>query len=78
MLIKSIYEAKQAGGIWGSLLEKSVRQWGFCVPRFDERIYFFLQGMEFIILAIVVDDLAFASNSTRLINSNQAETEHKL
>lgn len=61
-----MYGAKQVGEIWGSLLDKALRQWAFTVSRYDERIYFFKQEADFIILAIEVDDLAFASNSTRL------------
>jgi len=67
-LLKSIYGAKQAGEIWGSLLDKSLKKWGFKVSRYDHRIYLYRQGAEYVTIAIVVDDLAFASNSTRLMN----------
>ncbi len=67
-LLKSIYGAKQAGEIWRSLLDKSLRDWGFKVSKFDERIYFYHQRKDFIVLAIVIDDHAFASNPTQLMN----------
>ncbi len=49
-------------------MDKSLLQWSFEFSKFDERIYFFRQGDEFVILVIAVDDLAFASNSTKLMN----------
>ena len=39
-LKKSIYGTKQAGEIWGSLLEKSLTNWGFKPSKFDRSIYF--------------------------------------
>lgn len=41
--------------------------WGFKSSRCDPRIYFLRHGTDFLIIAIVVYDLAFASNSTRLM-----------
>ena len=64
--IKSIYRAKQAVEIWGSLLDQSLRIWGFTVSKFEEQIYFFLETIDFITIAIVVDNLAFGSNSNKL------------
>lgn len=61
------YSAKQAGEIWGSLLDQSLKSWGFQSSKYDNRIYFFKLDSEFIIIAIVVDDLAFASNSPSLL-----------
>lgn len=37
-LIKSIYGAKQAGKIWGSLLAKTLKKWGFNDSKIDPRI----------------------------------------
>jgi len=71
-LIKSIYGTKQAGEIWGSLLDKTLKAWGFKNAELDSRIYMFKKDTEFILMAIVVDDIAFASNS-----SSMAETLKK-
>lgn len=46
-------------------MDKEIKQWGFKNSRYDQRINFLVQGNEFIIVAIVVDDLAFSSNSPR-------------
>ena len=67
-LHKSIYGTRQAGEIWGSLLDSSLKSWGFLPSQFDNRIYFFRKGEDFITIAVVVDDLAFASNSPVLMN----------
>ena len=63
----SIYGTKQAGKIWGSLLETSLTSWKFNTSRYDATIYFFRKGDEFVIVAIVVDSIVFASNSTHLM-----------
>ena len=66
-LIRSLYGTRQAGEIWGSHLDKTLKQWGFKVSNIDNRVYFLLQGGEFLMLAIVVDDIAFSSNSPFLM-----------
>ncbi len=48
-LIKSIYGAKHTREIWGSLLDKSLRNWGFNVSKYDGRFYFFQNGKKFIV-----------------------------
>ena len=68
-LNKSLYGTKQAVEIWVSLLDRSLKKHGFTNSKYDERIYFCNQGKDFIIFAIVADDLAFASNSNQLLNS---------
>ena len=67
-LVKSIYGARQAGEIWGSLLNEKFLSWGFKTSTFDNRLYFLRNADEFITLTVVVDDLAFASNSTRMMS----------
>ena len=57
-LDKSLYDTKQAGEIWGSLLDRSLKRHRFTNSKYGERINFFKQGEDFIILAIVADDLA--------------------
>ena len=66
-LIRSLYGTRQAGEIWSSHLDKTLKQWGFKVPSIDNRVYFLLQGGEFLMLAIVVDDIAFSSTSPNLM-----------
>ncbi len=44
-------------------------QWGFKVSRYDQRIHIFCKDDEFIVLAIVVDDLIFAFNLDKLKNT---------
>ena len=67
-LNKSLYGTKQAGEIWRLLLDRSLKRHGFTNSKYDELIYFFNQRKDFIILAIVEKDLAFASNSNQLLN----------
>ena len=66
-LHKSLYGTKQAREIWGSLQGKQLKEWGFKNFEYDNRIYFYVTGSEFAMLAIVVDDLAFSSNSSSLL-----------
>ncbi len=66
-LNKSLYGTKQAGEIWGSLLGNSLKNLGFANSTYDDRIYLYNDGTGFVIVAIVVDDLAFASNSNQLL-----------
>ncbi len=51
----------------GSLLDKQLKEWGFKDFEYDNRIYFYGSGSEFIILAIFVNDLAFSFNSPPLL-----------
>lgn len=60
---KLLYGARQAGEIWGSLIHNTLLKWKFTQSTQDQRLYFFHRGHHFIILNIVVDDMAFASNS---------------
>lgn len=62
-----MYGTKQTGKIWGSLLEKCLHSWKSQTSSFDARLYFFRQNEAFIIVAIVVDDISFASNSHSLM-----------
>ncbi len=66
-LNKSLYGTKQAGEIWGSLLDKSLKSLGFANSNYDDRIYLYNAGTDFVITAIVVGDLVFASNSNKLL-----------
>ncbi len=66
-LEKSIYGLKQAGNIWGSVMHSTLIQWGFRTSNFDPRLYMYKDNADFILIAIVVDDMAFASNNTRLL-----------
>lgn len=68
-LIKSIYFAKQTGAIRGSLLATTLTKRGFKDSVIDRRIYFARRGEDIIIIGIVVNDLAFASNSQPFLNN---------
>lgn len=65
---KSLYGARQAGEIWGSHIHKKLLAWDFRQSSQDQRLYFFTRGQHFLILIIVVDDMAFASDNQRLID----------
>ena len=67
-LEKSMYGAKQAGEIWGSVLDERLKGFGFVPSKLDGRLYIFSRNEVFIIVVIVVDDLAFASNSVSLMS----------
>jgi len=67
ILQMSLYGAKQAGELWGSLLNSTLMEWQFKPSNVDARLYFFRRGPSFVIMAIVVDDIAFASNSRELL-----------
>lgn len=66
-LERSIYGLRQAGNIWGSLLHNALVEWGFETSAFDQRLYLFRHDDQFIIIAIVVDDMAFSSNSRTML-----------
>ena len=67
-LLKSIYGVKQAGNIWGSVVHGDIVQWRFKVSKFDSRLYFLRIGEDFIIIALVVDDMCFATNNRELLD----------
>ena len=60
-LLKSLYDTKEAGEIWGSHLDNRIKPWGFKSSKYDDRIYFLKRKQEFITISIVVDNLAFSS-----------------
>ena len=62
-----MYRTKQAGKIWGLLLETCLHSWQFQTSSYDARLYFFQRGKAFIIVAIVVYDISFASSSHSLL-----------
>ena len=68
-LLKSIYGAMQAGGIWVSVLDRRLHRWSLESSSFHSRIDLYRQGTEYIMLAVFVDHLPFASNSTRLMKT---------
>ena len=65
-LQKSVYGINQAGNIWGSIVHSHLNSTGFKISAFDQRVYFFRKHQSFIIIAIVVDDMALASNDSAL------------
>lgn len=76
LLKKSIYGAKQAGQIWGSVLHKDLLSWSFRVSHFDPEIYFLKKRKEFVILVAVVDKTAFASNSEKLLTHVKSQLRY--
>ena len=66
-LIRSLYGTRQAGEIWCSYLDKTLQQWGFKASNINNLVYFSLKGGWFLMLAIVVDDIALSSNSLNLL-----------
>lgn len=67
-LQKSLYGARQAGEIWGSVIHGKLLSWGFKQSSQDQRLYFLVSGSNFIVLLLVVDDMAFASTSQHMLD----------
>lgn len=67
LLKKAIYGLKQAGEIWGSVLFHTLVSLEFKVSSFDKRVQFLHIEEKFVILAVVVDDIKFATNSWDLL-----------
>jgi len=66
LVAKSLYGAKQAGHLWGTLLDKDLTSWSFKQSCFDQRLYYLNIEKEFVIVAVVVDDMTYAYNSRSL------------
>ncbi len=69
---KSLYRTKQAREIWSFLLAKSLKSLGTRSSNYDHRIYFYKKNNEFVIIAIVADGLALASNSPKLLDHHKS------
>ena len=67
LVFKSLYGHKEAGYIWGTVVHNKVFLWGFQQSQVDARMYLLRTSYGFVILLIVVDDIALASNSQRLL-----------
>lgn len=67
LLIKALYGARQAGEIWGNAIHKKLLQMFFIQRPTDPRLYYFVKDGHFIILCVVVYDIALASNSKEMI-----------
>ena len=66
-LRKSLDGAKKAGRIWSTVLNGQLTAWGFQPANVERRMDFQRFGQANIILVVVVvDDKAFASNDTSL------------
>ena len=68
-LQNSLYGAVQAGEIWGSLFSNAIKSWNFKAPNLDERLFFRKEEPHYIILAVIVDDCAFASDNCNMLES---------
>ena len=75
-LLKSMYGIKQASNTWGSLFMVTITRWGFKKSSVDPCVFYLSEGIGFIILVIVVDDMLFASNSERLLSTFKSKLEN--
>ena len=66
-LEKSLYGLRQAGEIWGQVINQNFTKWGFQQSTQDPRLYFYQSNRSFINLILVVDDMAYCSNDEHLI-----------
>lgn len=64
-----MYDIKQAGGIWGSLLVETFVNRDLEKSVMDERVLFLKRESKFVVICIVVDDSAFTSNSPSLLSA---------
>lgn len=60
--VKSLYGARQAAKLWGCVIDKDLKWWGFTVSQLDRRLYFKHNGASVIIVLIIVYDMEFSSN----------------
>lgn len=63
LVVRSLYCTRQARKIWGSQVHKKVTEWNFQQPSQEKLLYNPDQSNHFLILFIIVDDMALASNS---------------
>lgn len=63
-----MYDLKQVGRIWGSLLISSLLKWGFEQTKTDSRALVYKKGAKLIILIIAVDDMMFVNNALQVLN----------
>lgn len=67
LVVKSLYGHKAAGQIWGNVIHMTVVLRGFTQSTQDSRLYFLKLPTGIVILIIVVDDIALASNNPSLL-----------
>ncbi len=67
-LDKPSYGTNQYEEIWGYLLDTSLKSHRALSSNYIHRIHFYKKNNEFVIIAIVVDDSAFASDSPKLLD----------
>ena len=69
LVYKSLYGGKQCGSIWGTVLHTTLLSWDFRQSHIDSRLYFFTSSDgRYVILVVVVDDMALASNDQPLLD----------
>lgn len=82
VLQKLLYGAHQAGKIWEDMLNSQLLLWEFMLSVVKQRLYFLRTDNNFIILCVVLNDIAFASNNMNMMqnlkNNLQAEFDTKL
>lgn len=67
LLLKSLCGARQAVRIWGNEIHNRLIHWKFIQCSVDPRLYYFSYQSYFIIVCVVVDDIAFASNNPEMM-----------
>lgn len=66
MIEKFLYDALQAENIWGTYLQQNLIEWNFQKSSQNQNKFYIVHDKNFLILIIVVDDMAFASSSKLL------------
>lgn len=60
-----MYGIKQSGKIGRSVLIQTLMKWKFKLSTSDPLVFFLRDGSNFLILAVAVDCMAYASNSAK-------------
>lgn len=68
LLRRSLYGARQAGKIWGTVLHDTLLRFGFTPSTVESRLYFINRNGSLIILVVVVDDIMYATNDHTFLN----------
>lgn len=77
VFLKSLYGARQAGRIWEYMLDLPLLSWRFTLSVVVQRLRFIRTDSSLIILSVVVDDIAFASNNMKMVINLKYNLEAK-
>lgn len=67
LLKKSLYGARHAGFIWGATLHNQLTNWKYIQSSVEETVHYRKREKSQISLCVIVDNIVFASNSTKLM-----------